>query len=138
MTKFAIGLISKRLYSISHVKILVFLLVNIKIYLAYTTKYFPFPFLAQAFLNPKDFDHQTIELAADTMNGFQLTEIFSKVLGRPMNYEKRKATDETHRLMVDWIENNKFMVDVENLKNKYNMKMKTVEEFIKENKMMFK
>jgi len=59
-------------------------------------------------------------------------------LGRPMNYEKMKPGDETHRLMADWIENNKFMVDVENLKKKYNMKMKTVEEFITENKMMFK
>jgi uncharacterized protein YbjT (DUF2867 family) len=120
------------------VKILVFLLVSVRIYFACTTEYFLFPFLAQAFLNPKDFDHQTIELAADTMNGFELAETFSRVLGRPMKYEKMQARDETHRLMVDWIENNKFMVDVENLKKKYNVKMKSVEEFIAENKLMFK
>jgi hypothetical protein len=137
MTRFAFGLMSKRLYSILHVKILAFLLVSVEIYFPCTTEYFLFSFLAQVFINPKDFDHQTIELAGDTMNGFQLAETFSRVLVRPMKYEKMKAKDETHRLMAEWIENNKFIVDVENLKKKYKIKMKTVEEFITENKIMF-
>jgi hypothetical protein len=78
-----------------------------------------------------------IELAADIMNGYQLTETFSKVLGRPMKYEKMQPRDESSRLMIQWIENNKFLVDVEALKKEHGLKLKSVEDFIRENKDMF-
>jgi hypothetical protein len=71
------------------------------------------------------------------MNGHQLTETFSKVLGRPMKYEKMKIKDESTRLRVQWIENNKFLVDIEALKKEHGLNLKTVEDFIRENKDVF-
>ena len=79
------------------------------------------------------------------MNGHQLTETFSRVLGRPMTYEKAQARDESSRLMVQWIENSKFLVDVEalkkehglNLKKEHGLNLKKVEDFIRENKHIF-
>jgi hypothetical protein len=71
------------------------------------------------------------------MNGFELSETFSRILGRPMKYEKMKSRDEAHRQMADWLENNKFMVDVEKLNKNYNVKMKSVEDFIRENRQVF-
>jgi hypothetical protein len=71
------------------------------------------------------------------MNGFELAETFSRVLERPMKYETMKSIDEIHRLKVEWIERNKFLVDVEKLKKEYHLKMKTVEEFITENRQEF-
>jgi uncharacterized protein YbjT (DUF2867 family) len=94
-------------------------------------------FAAQAFLNPENYNRQSIELAGDMMNGHQLTETFSKVLGRPMKYEKMKIKDESTRLRVQWIENNKFLVDIEALKKEHGLNLKTVEDFIRENKDVF-
>jgi hypothetical protein len=71
------------------------------------------------------------------MNGHQLSETFSKVLGRPMKYEKMEARDESTRLMIQWIENNKFLVDVGALKKEHGLNLKTVEDFIRENKDVF-
>ncbi|CAF1359374.1 unnamed protein product [Didymodactylos carnosus] len=96
-----------------------------------------FSILAQAFLNPEKYDRQSIELAADKMNGHQLSQTFSKVLGRPMKYEKMKPRDESSRLMVQWIENNNFLVDVEALKKEHELNLKSVEDFIKDNKHVF-
>ncbi len=71
------------------------------------------------------------------MNGHQLSETFSKVFGRPIKYEKMKARDESSRLMVQWIENSQFLVDIEALKKKHGLNLKSVEDFIRENKDVF-
>jgi hypothetical protein len=71
------------------------------------------------------------------MNGHQLSETFSKVFGRPIKYEKMKARDGSSRLMVQWIENSQFLVDIEALKKKYGLNLKSVEDFIRENKDVF-
>jgi hypothetical protein len=71
------------------------------------------------------------------MNGHQLSETFSKVFGRPIKYEKMKARDESSRLMVQWIENSQFLVDIEALKKKHGSNLKSVEDFIRENKDVF-
>jgi hypothetical protein len=71
------------------------------------------------------------------MNGYQLAETFGKVLERPIKYDKMVARDESHRLMVQWIESSKFSVDIEKLKKELDMDMKSVEEFIRENKAKF-
>ncbi|CAF3813833.1 unnamed protein product [Adineta steineri] len=92
---------------------------------------------AQAFLNPEKYNHQSIELAGDTMNGNQLCETFSKVLERPMKYVKMDVRDESTRLMIQWIENSKFVVDVKALKEEYGLNLKSVEDFIRENRDVF-
>ncbi|CAF0788741.1 unnamed protein product [Adineta steineri] len=92
---------------------------------------------AQAFLNPEKYNHQSIELAGDTMNGNQLCETFSKVLERPMKYVKMDVRDESTRLMIQWIENSKFVVDVKALKEEYGLNLKSVEDFMRENRDVF-
>ncbi len=137
--KFTFGLILRQLCNILHVKILESLRVNIHLPLTLSRRSnsLSFSFLAQAFLNPENYNRQSIELAGDIMNGHQLSETFSKVLGRPMKYEKMKLPDESSRLRVQWIENNKFLVDVEALKKEHGLNLKTVEDFIRENKDAF-
>ncbi len=48
-----------------------------------------------------------------------------------------KARDGSSRLMVQWIENSQFLVDIEALKKKYGLNLKSVEDFIRENKDVF-
>ena len=94
-------------------------------------------FAALAFANPKDFLGKTIELAGDELTEAQTVEVFSKVIGRPVNLVAptdggRRASEEEMIAMFNFFNGTGYDADIAALR-KLHPGLLTLEQYLRKN-----
>jgi uncharacterized protein YbjT (DUF2867 family) len=94
-------------------------------------------FAALAFANMQDFLGKTIELAGDELTEAQTTEVFSKVIGRPVNLVApsgggRRASEEEMKAMFDFFNGQGYDADIPALR-KLHPGLLTFEQYLRRN-----
>jgi uncharacterized protein YbjT (DUF2867 family) len=95
-------------------------------------------FAAAAFAQPERFNRQEIDLAGDVLTGKEAAHVFTRVLGRPVQYVQtpRDVLERTlppDRLaMNDWYDREGYGTDVQALKARYpDLPLMTLEQWLK-------
>jgi len=94
-------------------------------------------FTALAFANPKDFIGKTIELAGDELTEAQTAEIFSKVIGRPVNLvapsgSGRRGSEEEMIAMLNFFNGEGYDASIPALR-KLHPGLLTLEQYLRKN-----
>lgn len=94
-------------------------------------------FAALAFANPEEFLGKTIELAGDELTEVQTTDVFSKVIGRPVNLvapsgDGRRASEEEMVAMYNFFNGEGYDADIPALR-KLHPGLLTLEQYLRKN-----
>ena len=82
-------------------------------------------FVVMAFQNPSQWSGRTLELAGDELTMVQVAELFTRVLGRRVNYVQvpweqfRQNTTEEMTRMYRWFNDHGYRVDIAQLRQQY-------------------
>ena len=89
-------------------------------------------FVALAFERPKDFIGLELEIAASELTNPQAAEVFSRVLGKPIEFvEMPIPTDKEYFQMFHWFNNAGFQTDIGALRQRYpEVRLQTLEQWL--------
>ena len=95
-------------------------------------------FAALAFARPSDFVGSEIEIAGSELTNLQAAEVFSRVLGRPVKFQKlpmpmvRVVLGKEFYQMFRWFNNEGFKADIPELRRRYpEVHLHTLEEWLR-------
>ena len=95
-------------------------------------------FAALAFARPNDFIGSEIEIAGSELTNLQAAEVFSRVLGRPVKFQKlpmpmvRVVLGKEFYQMFRWFNNEGFKADIPELRRRYpEVHLHTLEEWLR-------
>jgi uncharacterized protein YbjT (DUF2867 family) len=89
-------------------------------------------FVALAFERPKDFIGLELEIAGSELTNRQAAEVFSKVLGRPVEFQEIPAPpSKEFQQMFQWFNEKGFNADIAQLHKKYpEVRLRTLEQWL--------
>jgi uncharacterized protein YbjT (DUF2867 family) len=95
-------------------------------------------FVALAFDRPKEFIGQELEIAGSELTNQEAAEVFSRVLGRPVEFEElpmpvvRSVLGEEYYQMYRWFNEEGFMANIAELRRRYpEVHLHTLEEWLR-------